>query len=694
MALDKNYNLLLNFVIFLFIFIGFFLLLSLLSYSSSDPSFSHIVFTNFDQKVENICGKFGAYISDILLWFLGWTSIFIPFVCFFMIFSIIFYRKGVIDLFKLIFSVSALLLLLIELSALSAMLYPELNVFDKSIGGIFGLIARDVLANLFGNVGGLILIFFLLLLTFFVFMVSTPYLQDILSVKYLPFLKIKKKNKLDYANRIANKRNEIKEVKNKKINKEINTVKKELNIRNSSVSNVYNVPAQLLDESTNTHYKIKDSELKEKGVKLEQTLRDFGVLGKVRRFNPGPVVTLYEFEPAAGVKINKITNLENDIALVMSALSVRIIAPIPGKSVIGIELPNKIMETVAFSELIKTEKFINSNSPLTIALGKSVSGEPFIADLRNMPHLLIAGTTGSGKSVCINSIITSILFKSDPSLVKFIMVDPKMVELMVYDGIPHLAAPVVTDAKTAPNVLKNVVIEMERRYRILAEKQSRNIESYNAESSDKMSYLVVIVDEFADLMLTAGKEVEQAVIRISQMARAVGIHLVLATQRPSVNVITGIIKANMPARLSFRVSSKVDSRTILDQNGAETLLGKGDSLFLPPGTSNPIRIHGCFLSEREVKNIVKYLKTLGEPNYNMDLLETSEKIDESEEEELDEKYYEALEFVKQKGEVSISLIQRHFRIGYNRAARIVELMEKKGIITPSDGTSKPRKVLI
>jgi len=263
----------------------------------------------------------------------------------------------------------------------------------------------------------------------------------------------------------------------------------------------------------------------------------------------------------------------------MSALSVRIIAPIPGRSVVGIELPNKIMDMVNFRELIETDEYLVSQSPLTIVLGKEISGKPYIADLKTMPHLLIAGTTGSGKSVCINSIIASILFKSAPEIVKFVMIDPKMVELSMYEGIPHLAAPVVTDARNAPNVLKNVVREMERRYQLLADKQFRNIESYNDISEDKMNYLVVIVDEFADLMLTSGKEVEQAVIRISQMARAVGIHLVLATQRPSVNVITGIIKANMPARLSFRVSSKVDSRTILDQNGAETLLGKGDSLF-------------------------------------------------------------------------------------------------------------------
>lgn len=343
------------------------------------------------------------------------------------------------------------------------------------------------------------------------------------------------------------------------------------------------------------------------------------------------MVTLYEFEPAPGVKINKIANLSDDLALAMSAVSVRIIAPpIPGKSVVGgIELPNKSRAMVFLSELMQSKEFTNGKAALPFAMGKDISGgKAYVSDLASMPHLLVAGTTGSGKSVAVNTLICSIVYNSPPELVKFIMVDPKMVELSIYEDIPHLAAPpVVTDPRKAANVLKNVVEEMENRYSVLAAMKVRNLASYNQKAEQDpelpiMPFLVVIVDEFADLMLVAGKEVEQSIIRIAQMARAVGIHLVLATQRPSVNVITGIIKANMPARLSFRVSSKVDSRTIIDTSGAELLLGKGgDSLFIPPGgMSDTVRVHGCFVSDDEVGRIVEYLKTLGEPEYNMDLV--------------------------------------------------------------------------
>jgi len=463
---------------------------------------------------------------------------------------------------------------------------------------------------------------------------------------------------------------------------------------------VYEVPLSLLDEPVNNFKADSEAELKIKGETLVSKLADFGVKGKIREIQPGPVVTLFEFEPAPGIKINKIANLSDDLALAMSAVSVRIIAPIPGKSVVGIELPNKSRAMVALSELIKSKEYASSTSPLAFAMGKDISGRGYVSDLASMPHLLVAGTTGSGKSVAVNTLICSIVYKSSPDMVKFIMVDPKMVELSIYEDIPHLAAPVVTEPRKAANVLKNVVEEMENRYSALASMKVRNLDSYNKKAKHDpelpvMPYLVVIVDEFADLMLVAGKEVEQSIIRIAQMARAVGIHLVLATQRPSVNVITGIIKANMPSRLSFRVSSKVDSRTIIDTSGAELLLGKGDSLFMPPGMSDTIRVHGCFVSDDEVGRIVEHLKTLGEPEYNMDLVkEESLDADDVDETELDEKYHEALELVKQKGFASISMIQRYLRIGYNRAARIVEIMEKQGIVAPSDGTSKPRELLI
>lgn len=469
-------------------------------------------------------------------------------------------------------------------------------------------------------------------------------------------------------------------------------------VRNIVTGINYELPFSLLDQPDETDVAPDQEKLREKADMLLNKLKDFGIDGRIREIRPGPVVTLFELEPAPGIKISKIANLENDLALAMSAISIRIIAPIPGKAAVGIEIPNEQRVNVKLRELLETAEFKKNDSPLAVALGKDISGKPYFTDLRSMPHMLVAGTTGSGKSVCINTIICSILYKSSPDAVKFVMIDPKMVELNIYNGIPHLAAPVVTDPRKASAVLANVVKEMEDRYRLLSECNVRNIDSYSKllderSDLDPMPYMVVIVDEFGDLMMVAGKEVEAAIIRIAQLARAVGIHLVLATQRPSVNVITGIIKANMPARLSFRVSSKIDSRTILDQNGAELLLGKGDSLFIPPGTSFSTRIHGCFVSEDDVKRVVEDLKRYGEPVYNMALLEEPAAEGEFDENDLDPRYEEALKIVREKGVASISMIQRYLRIGYNRAARIVETMEHQGIIAPSDGTSKPRELL-
>lgn len=460
----------------------------------------------------------------------------------------------------------------------------------------------------------------------------------------------------------------------------------------------YAVPISLLTPGTDSYTPESPEELRRKADLLTSKLSDYQVFGTVREIQPGPVVTQFEYEPAPGIKINKIANLDNDLALAMRSTSIRIIAPIPGKSAVGIEIPNAVREKVFLGQLLRTPEFINSASPLTVALGKDISGRPYIADLAKMPHLLVAGTTGSGKSVSINTMICSLLYKASPDMVKLVMIDPKMVELSVYSEIPHLAAPVVVDPRQAAAVLRNVVAEMEARYALLASRRVRNIDSYNKQAADDatispMPYLVVIVDEFADLMMVAGKEVEQSIIRIAQMARAVGIHLVLATQRPSVNIITGIIKANMPSRLSFKVSSKIDSRTVLDQNGAELLLGQGDSLFLPPGSGDLVRIHGCFVSEEEVNSIVDHLKTMGEPEYNMDLVKDESADGDDDGGDVDVKYEEALALVREKGFASASMIQRYLRIGYNRASRIVEVMEKRGIVSPSDGSSRPRELL-
>ncbi|NOY69830.1 MAG: DNA translocase FtsK [Deltaproteobacteria bacterium] len=447
--------------------------------------------------------------------------------------------------------------------------------------------------------------------------------------------------------------------------------------------------------------------LRKQSVLLEEKLHDFGVSGKISAILPGPVITRFEFEPAPGIKINKVVNLSDDLALALRALSVRIIAPIPGKAAIGIELPNKKRELVAFKDIVSSSAFKTSSAALTMVLGKDIVGNPVVADLEAMPHLLIAGATGTGKSVALNTMISSILYKSTPDSVKFIMVDPKRIELSVYDGIPHLITPVVTDMKKATNALFWAVREMERRYKLLSAKRVRNIRQYNKriekekpaageEPSERLPYIVVVIDELADLMMVSSKDVEVGLTRLAQMARAAGIHLIIATQRPSVDVLTGVIKANFPTRLSFQVSSKTDSRTIIDCNGAEALLGKGDMLFLPPGTAKLERIHGAYISEEDVSNIIEFLKSQKTPEYDDNVIAPQEKDDadsSDEETEYDERYDEAVALVTKTGQASISMVQRHLRIGYNRAARIIEIMEKEGVVGPSDGV-KAREVLV
>ncbi len=460
----------------------------------------------------------------------------------------------------------------------------------------------------------------------------------------------------------------------------------------------YTVPLKLLAEPDRSTPQDSRQDLQAKGDMLVQKLKDFGVSGVVRAIQPGPVVTMFEYEPAPGTRVSKISSLDSDLALNMSATSVRIIAPIPGTNAVGIEMPNRHRATVYIKELFQSPEFVKNTKPLAVALGKDSIGRPYMADVAKMPHLLVAGTTGSGKSVALNVMICSILYKSSPDTVKFIMIDPKAVELSIYDGIPHMLAPVVTDPKLASSVLKNVAAEMDRRYNLFKDAEVRGIDSYNETvkadgSAEPMPYVVVIVDEFADLMMVAGKEVETSIIRIAQKARAAGIHLIIATQRPDANVITGLIRSNMPARLGLRVSQKLNSRIILDQNGAETLLGRGDSLFLPPGSSDLVRVHGAFVSDEEVRDIVRYLKTLGEPEYDMSMVKEEAESGSFDDEDEDPEYEKALEVAYEKGSVSISMIQRQLRIGYNKAARIVETMERRGVVGPSDGTAKPRPVI-
>lgn len=443
---------------------------------------------------------------------------------------------------------------------------------------------------------------------------------------------------------------------------------------------------------------------------LEKKLGYFGIKGEVMGVSPGPVITTFEYKPDPGIKISKIVNLADDLALALSAFSIRIVAPIPGKDVMGIEIPNLEKSLVPFIDVVTSGDFIQSPSKVPICLGKDIVGNPVVVRLEKMPHLLIAGATGTGKSVGLNAMITSILYKATPDEVKFLMIDPKRIELSFYNDIPHLLTPVITDMKKANIALQWMVREMDRRYNLLAQFQVRNIDQFNqklkastepqydeeGELLTPMPFIVVIIDELADLMMTASRDIELSLTRLAQMARAAGIHLILATQRPSVDVLTGIIKANFPTRISFQVSSKTDSRTIIDANGAETLLGNGDMLFVPPGTARLMRVHGTYLSENELSQITAFIKSQRKPNYIFDVIteqEPEETASDTMDDEYDEKYDEALDFVITTRQASISGIQRALRVGYNRAARIIDIMEKKGVVGPSDGI-KPRKVLI
>ena len=488
-------------------------------------------------------------------------------------------------------------------------------------------------------------------------------------------------------------------------------------------------PTELLDPPEGEQFKIDKETLHANSLILQKKLEDFGVDGEVVAVRPGPVITMYEFKPAPGVKVRRIVLLADDLAMALRAVSVRILAPIPGESVVGIEIPNPRRETVHLREIIESEGYRSTESKVTLALGKDIGGAPFATDLGKMPHLLVAGATGTGKSVSINAMILSILFKSSPQDVKFIMVDPKMLELTVYEDIPHLLVPVVTDPKKAAAALFWAMDEMDRRYRLMRDKLARNIDNYNrilekeagskrsvidlmepdeTEASaaaggnlsqaaplvhERLPRIVIIIDELADLMMTVGRDIEEYITRLAQKARAAGIHLILATQRPSVDVITGLIKANFPARISFQVTSRVDSRTILDSMGGEKLLGNGDLLFLPPGTARLIRVHGAFVSDQEVLRVMKFIKQQGRPTYRPEVLEAKREVEAAAaaEDEYDEMYDQAVAIVTETQQASISMIQRRLRVGYNRAARMVEQMERDGVVGPADG-AKPREV--
>jgi S-DNA-T family DNA segregation ATPase FtsK/SpoIIIE len=691
-------------------------LISLLSYSPADPSINN---ARAAGHIHNFFGLFGAHLAGILIGLFGLGAFWIPILLLLTSLHIFGGHSGK----AIILTIIGGIILMITTGSLLAIKHNHIVIFGSkfSSGGIIGIPLKSFLVKYSNTMGGAIILVLLwiigLILATGFSMVkfsrqswqTARFLADRLKTLFIKWReqrkKAKKHSKTKKETSIKEKRViTIKSPKPRPI-KEAPVPRQEVFDFMRSDSGFQLPSINLLDNFKEELSSADDENLSMQSKLLEKKLDDFNVNGKVVAVSPGPVITTFEYEPAPGVKINKIVNLTDDLALALRATSIRIVAPIPGKAVIGIELPNTSRELVRFRGIVASSAFEKSKSKLTICLGRDIIGNPVVAELDKMPHLLIAGATGTGKSVALNAMICSLLYKSIPDEVKLIMIDPKRIELSSYDGIPHLITPVVTDVKKATNALFWAVREMERRYELLSEKKSRNIRQYNQKiekekdpnkdpSLKKLPYIVIVIDELADLMMSASRNVEFALTRLAQMARAGGIHLILATQRPSVDVLTGIIKANFPTRLTFQVSSKTDSRTIIDTNGAENLLGDGDMLFLPPGTAKLQRIHGAFISEEELSRIIGFLKNQKTPEYDKTILKAPPKEEEdSDTTEYDERYDDAVALITKTGQASISMIQRHLRIGYNRAARIIEVMEKEGIVGPSDG-AKPREVLV
>ena len=685
-------------------------LISLLSYSPADPSINN---ARAAGHIHNFFGLFGAHLAGILIGLFGFGAFWIPILL--LLTSIHFFGGHSVK--AIILTIIGGVILMITTGSLLALKHNHILIFGSkfSSGGIIGIPLKSFLVKYSNVVGGAIILVLLwiiglILATGFSLIrfakrswQTARFFADRLKTLFIKWREKRKKSKKEKP--IKEKREiKIKSPKPRPI-KEAPVPRQEVFDFMRSESGFQLPSINLLDNFKEELSSADDENLNMQSKLLEKKLEDFNVHGKVVAVSPGPVITTFEYEPAPGVKINKIVNLTDDLALALRAISIRIVAPIPGKAAIGIELPNTSRELVRFRGIVASSAFEKSKSKLTICLGRDIVGNPVVAELDKMPHLLIAGATGTGKSVALNAMICSLLYKSTPDEVKLIMIDPKRIELSSYDGIPHLITPVVTDIKKATNALFWAVREMERRYELLSEKKSRNLRQYNQkiekeknadkdQALEKLPYIVIVIDELADLMLAASRNVEIALTRLAQMARAAGIHLILATQRPSVDVLTGIIKANFPTRLTFQVSSKTDSRTIIDTNGAENLLGDGDMLFLPPGTAKLQRIHGAFISEEELIRIIGFLKNQKTPEYDQTILKAPPKEeDESDTTEYDERYDDAVALITKTGQASISMIQRHLRIGYNRAARIIEVMEKEGIVGPSDG-AKPREVLV
>ncbi len=728
---------------------GLFLLLSLVSFNNGDPSFNNNLNPT---STFNFCGKVGAYVADLFYQVIGLPAMMIPFACLLFAWRLLKFR----DLHPRIYKIIAFVVMLVSIAGLISLKFGKVALFGQVLnqaGGFIGYFLASTLKSWFNLTGAAI--FLLVFLS-----VSAMLVARFSMVLFLEGLLARLGTSMERNREARLARRALQEVKSPKKEKapvirapepSVFPAGKEKLAKSSKKktqdnqeafeflepSGTYHQPSlNLLDHDGDVATPVDKDALMMNARLLEKKLLDFNVEGDVSEVKPGPVVTMYEFAPAPGVKVNKIAGLADDLSMALKALSIRIVAPIPGRGVVGIEIPNRNREMVYLKEIFASDEFQKTGGRLPLALGKDIFGHTVIADLSKMPHLLVAGSTGTGKSVSINAMILSLLYRADPRDVRLIMVDPKMLELSMYEGIPHLLLPVVTNPKKAALALNWAVREMERRYKLMSDKGVRNIDGYNRklakEEKDRSSkrqqeqssdaatdfmeddlpeielvdgeilehahlpYIVVIVDELADLMMVAGREIEEAIARLAQMARAAGIHLILATQRPSVDVITGLIKANFPTRISFKVFSRTDSRTILDQMGAEALLGNGDMLFLPPGTGAVQRVHGAFVSEIEVQRVVDFLKKQGKPDYDKSILEAPPAAESGSDgdEEYDEKWDEALAIIADTKQASISMLQRRLRLGYNRAARMIEKMEAEGIVGPSDGTSRPREVYI
>ena len=663
---------------------GLLLLVALVSYSPNDPNF---IFPE-NTEISNALGFQGSYISDLFFQSLGFVSYLIPLTC--ILSGINVFRSKKILL--LIENTFFIILYSIIGSIFFNFYYNEtfylyINGSGGFIGNYFNETFFNDIINSYQNI--FYYLFLLFVIIFFLLSINFKIKNFLLMLKkFFQIITYKKHKNYTNRNEIIDEYIPQDEIKNL-IQEDLPFIKAE-NTKSDNKTK-FKIPSvdllKILKKNERNNSNI--SENKDPDF-LEKILMDFGVSGNIKKVSQGPVVTLNEFEPAAGVKVSKIINLSDDIARNTSSESARI-ATIPGSNTIGIELPNLTRENVYLREILDNANFKKKEIKLPIALGKNISGEPIVEDLTSMPHLLIAGTTGSGKSVCINTIILSLLYRHTPDKCKFILIDPKMLELSTYEGVPHLLCPVITEAKKAASVLGWVVKEMESRYRLMTKEGVRNIDSYNTKHKLPMPYIVVVVDEMSDLMLVAGKEIENYIQKLSQMARAAGIHIIMATQRPSVDVITGTIKANFPTRISFQVTSKIDSRTILGEQGAEQLLGKGDMLYMS-SANKIVRIHAPFVSDNEIEKINNFLRSQAEPDYIDEILNfvDDKEINEASknQNDKDELYQTALDIIKSEGKASTSFLQRKLQIGYNRAARIIDMMEEEGIVSKANHVGK------